>query len=558
MVCEWLRAFRETVRREHPTARISVPLADGSSASQPLAGFAYWEYSRDADEVVLRFDVARNPGSISQRARVANATAVGITGLPAVIEIVGESWEPSPPLPDPRVLSAGIALKSGAAGVQIVLEGDAELPVWASRVADLIATRKRSGTLPRGDPPRILYYVSKWQNYYASPAEESIHHRQFNLWEALTDAGISARIISDANLTREDLRAPVMLIPYAPVMDVPARERLRSLSWGIRIVAGERPGVFTPAAKTKGQFGAKIELVPRLLKDGFDTRELAQPKAGSQILRVAAAQFHTCFDTGKNASRIVELLRKAASDGVDVVAFSEMALTGYTKRAEFREDLDWGAVDSAIEEIRRNCDALNIGTVVGAPKRENDNVYIAAIAIDSAGTIVDAYEKVYLAGEKWATPGRFISTFPLYGTSCGTLICHDERYPHLVQLRALAGARLFFYISCESGVDEEHKIEPYRAQIQARAVENEVFIVHANAPARQDDGSAEGTSHGHSRIVAPDGSIIAEAGAFEETLVIADIDLRHASAGRSANLSAGPAAPWIADGIESLVNAARP
>lgn len=118
-------------------------------------------------------------------------------------------------------------------------------------------------------------------------------------------------------------------------------------------------------------------------------------------------------------------------------------------------------------------------------------------------------------------------------------------------MRALAGAQLFFYISCESGLSDEHKIEPYRAQIQARAVENGVYIVHANTPARMDDWTAGDTSHGQSRIIAPDGNLLAEASVDGEEMVVADIDLRYArDGGMGASLTSGPAAEWIRQGVE--------
>jgi predicted amidohydrolase len=207
-----------------------------------------------------------------------------------------------------------------------------------------------------------------------------------------------------------------------------------------------------------------------------------------------------------------------------------------------------------VERIRSACKSRRIYAVVGAPKRDGDQVYCAALVIDPDGDIIDSYEKIYLAGEQWAAPGRTLSTYRIDGTMCGTFICHDERYPHLVQLRALAGAQLFFYISCESGMAEEHKIAPYRAQVQARAVENGVYLVHANAPGRRSNPSADGTSNGHSRIIAPDGNIIREAGPYDEEMVVADIDMRHVrKRGDPRVLSEGPTATWLRDGLRHVV-----
>lgn len=167
------------------------------------------------------------------------------------------------------------------------------------------------------------------------------------------------------------------------------------------------------------------------------------------------------------------------------------------------------------------------------------------------GAILDAYEKIYRAGEAWAEAGRRLSSFQIDGTLCGSFICHDERYGPLVQLRALAGAQLFFCISCESGAEQFNKLNPYRAQIQARAVENGVFIVHANTPAANDRTGLAEVSHGESRIVAPDGNILAEAPVYGEQLVIADLVLSRARrGGAQAALTEGPLAQWMRAGVD--------
>ena len=228
-----------------------------------------------------------------------------------------------------------------------------------------------------------------------------------------------------------------------------------------------------------------------------------------------------------------------------------MALTGYTGEAAFRDALDWDAVDAGLARIREACQGLGVYAVVGAPTRDGEDIFCAAVVIGPDGAILDAYEKNYLAGEAWATPGRKVTTFSIDGATCGTIICHDERYGPLVQLRALKGAQLFFYISCESGVLSEGKIGPYRAQIQARAVENGVYIVHANAPGDAADPHRAGTSHGESRIIAPDGTIIQEASMYGETMIVVDIDLRHAAArGLGKAVTSGPLAGWMQDGLD--------
>lgn len=279
--------------------------------------------------------------------------------------------------------------------------------------------------------------------------------------------------------------------------------------------------------------------------------ETAPRQAAAATLRVAVAQMASTFNIALNTRRIVGHLETAAARRARVVVFPEMALTGYSKAAGFGTNLDWTAVERAMDEVRAACARLGLYAVVGAPTRDGDRLFCSAVTIGPDGAIVDAYEKIYRAGEAWATAGRRLGTFEIDGMKAGSFVCHDERHGPLVQLRALAGTRLFVCISCESGPHEFRKLGPYRAQIQARAVENGVFILHANTPASIHGvpGAAD-DSHGESRIVDPSGTILAEAPVYGDALLVADIVPDEARpAGRSEALAEGPLADWMRQGL---------
>ncbi len=551
---DWVRAFAATVRSNDPSARISVPL--GESYRREAAAFAnldYWGYSRKADEIVHSYDFFwHGPQGIAQ-VQTAVATMSGITQRPVILEIDGPyAIEHYGYTTEDYRKIGNLALSARAAGVQVTNWGSVNVSTqpWMRELGNDL--KKHTGGAETSDEPKVLYFVSKWANYCFRESDEWLYDRQFGLFTSLRAAGIPARIVTDENLISENLSGDVLVIPFAPLVAAPVRDRIRALSYGMRTVATDPVGVYTCVAKTAGQFGAKIER----LDGGWPTdpsglKAMLLNKNGARKLRVAAVQFHTKFNVTANTGRIIAYLHKAAENHVDVVAFTEMALTGYSKRREFGDTIDWVEIDEAIERIKTACRELSIYAVVGAPTRDRDAIFCSAVTIAPTGEIIDAYEKTYLAGEQWATPGCKLTVFPIEGTKCGSFICHDERYAHLVQLRALAGAQLFFCISCESGPGDEHKIEPYRAQIQARAVENGVYIVHANAPARLDDLAAGDASHGQSRIVAPDGNLLVEASVDGEEMIVADIDLRYArDAGMPAALTSGSTAEWMRQGVE--------
>jgi predicted amidohydrolase len=263
-------------------------------------------------------------------------------------------------------------------------------------------------------------------------------------------------------------------------------------------------------------------------------------------LRVAAVQMRSTRDLKANVARTIEHLRRCASDGIQVVVFPECSLTGYFEDAITKATAD--ELRAAQEQVARACGELKIHAILGSPVRDGDKLYNSALVIDATGKVIERYHKVQLA-ERWPTPGDHLSVFRIAGVPCTCIICHDERYPELVRLPVLAGARVVFYLSHESPLQQEHKLAPYRAQIQARAVENNVFVVHANAPANRD---ATG-SHGQSRLIDPDGNLIQEATLFGEDTLTATLDLRKATAGNARrSIERGPLGDWWKEGIKRV------
>ena len=244
-------------------------------------------------------------------------------------------------------------------------------------------------------------------------------------------------------------------------------------------------------------------------------------QAAAPQLKMAAVQMRSTKDLQDNIQRSIEFIERCSKDGVRVVVFPECSVTGYfndTATGTTAEQL----VD-AEKRIAAACKKHNVYAIIGMPWRERGKLFNSAIVITPEGKILERYHKVQLA-EKWPDPGDHLSVFKIDGVMCTIIICHDERYPELVRLPVLVGAQVVFYISHESGITRESKVGPYRAQIQARAVENGVWVVHANAPANKDTTG----SHGHSRIIAPDGNIVHEATIFGEDIVTATLDITRA------------------------------
>ena len=250
-------------------------------------------------------------------------------------------------------------------------------------------------------------------------------------------------------------------------------------------------------------------------------------------LKVATVQLRSTHNMKDNVNHICEFLKYCANHGARVALFPECATSGY-----FTDDiLNYTEKDflDAEQEIAAVCAEYKIYAVVGTPYFEDGVRYNMALVINDQGKTIYRQAKIQLVGgdEGWALPGNSLGLFQIDDDTCSLIICHDSRYPELVRLPVMKGSRLVFYMSNESGIKEEHKIDPYRAQVVARAVENNVYVVQSNAP--QTLSPLEG-SHGQSRIVAPDGTILREASMMGEDVLLEVLDLGR-STGRLANKS---------------------
>jgi len=245
---------------------------------------------------------------------------------------------------------------------------------------------------------------------------------------------------------------------------------------------------------------------------------------GPGCLRVAACQILNYPDVAKSAEKVLGWIEAAAKDGVDVVSFPEVCLCGYADGDYWKtakpEGFEQG--ERLVIEASQHFD---IAVVLGTVHWESEKIYDDLLIIDKGGKVRGRYSKTHLA-ESWPAAGRILPVYDLAGVKSCFIICHDVRYPELVRLPAVAGAQICYFCSHESGLSEEYKLSAYRAMPIARATENSIFCIMANAPA--DPKTLRG-SHGNSKIIHPDGNILVEAGHFEERLITANIRVSDAS-----------------------------
>jgi len=243
-----------------------------------------------------------------------------------------------------------------------------------------------------------------------------------------------------------------------------------------------------------------------------------------KTLRIALAQMNPVVgDLKGNSRKILSYISKAKKQKADVVAFPELAITGYPP-----EDLLLKPrfVDDTIAAIKMiSAKTSGIAAVVGFVDKDKDGLYNAAAMI-SEGRIRDIYHKIRLPNYgvfdevRYFRPGSRFPVYSLNGVKVGLNICEDiwhREGPARMQSRA--GAELI--ININASPYEMGKPAVREKILEERSRENRVMIAYLNAVGGQDELVFDGCS----LVFDHEGNRIARAVQFEETLMVLDLDI---------------------------------
>ena len=240
-------------------------------------------------------------------------------------------------------------------------------------------------------------------------------------------------------------------------------------------------------------------------------------------LRVGLAQINvTVGDLKGNVAKILSSVEQARSLGVDLLAFPELAVTGYPPedlllRPQFvRDNLD------ALDTVAKG--SAGITLVVGFVDAEND-IYNAAAVIHD-GRLVDVYRKQFLPNygvfdeDRYFEAGSACSIYEVAGVDVGVNICEDIWYPEgPAQAQAYAGAQVILNIS--SSPFQAGKRLFRERMLSTRAGDGGVMLCYLNLVGGQDELVFDGGS----LVFDPDGKVLARARSFEEDLLVCDLNL---------------------------------
>ena len=246
----------------------------------------------------------------------------------------------------------------------------------------------------------------------------------------------------------------------------------------------------------------------------------------------------TVGDLQGNADRMLALVREARERQADLVAFPELALTGYPPedllfKRQFLLD-----ARAQLERMAEAADGVTI--VVGVPDlvdgepfhlgaalypdQVEGRIYNGAAVLHNGG-VASVYRKILLPNhgvfdeERYFARGNECPVFEINGVQAGVNVCEDIWYdtgPATVQ--RLAGAEVI--VTINGSPYHQGRFAQRSAMLSRRAAEHGCFLAYVNLIGGQD----ELVFDGQSLVYDPRGQLIARAPQFEESLLLMDVD----------------------------------
>jgi len=239
-------------------------------------------------------------------------------------------------------------------------------------------------------------------------------------------------------------------------------------------------------------------------------------------MRIALAQINTVVgDLDGNRERILGRLADAREAGADLVLFPELAVTGYPPEDLLLRPGFLRAARASLDAIA--AETRGVAALVGTPHLDRDLFNACAVCAD--GEVKAIYRKRFLPNygvfdeDRYFQPGRDLLLLRFGETLVGPTVCEDiwQPGPPATDL-ALAGAHVIANVSASpfhlgKGLEREE-------MLAQRARDNVAWVVFVNAVGGQDELLFDG----HSLVVDEEGEVVARGPAFEEALLVVDID----------------------------------
>jgi predicted amidohydrolase len=197
-----------------------------------------------------------------------------------------------------------------------------------------------------------------------------------------------------------------------------------------------------------------------------------------------------------------------------------MTDTGYSMPVIQKHANHWKT--GFVASLQETAAQLSIAIVSGVSERDGSSIYNSQILLGANGNIVAKYRKAHLYAvapveeHTCFAPGDRLESFRLGGLQFGFSICYDLRFPEMYRKMATEqNVGAFLMSSAWPFPRDEH----FRVLAQARAIENQSYMIVSNRVGKDDDL----WFCGNSAIIDPRGVTVAAASSDREELIHAEV-----------------------------------
>jgi predicted amidohydrolase len=242
-------------------------------------------------------------------------------------------------------------------------------------------------------------------------------------------------------------------------------------------------------------------------------------------INVALAQISCKVgDKESNLKTMEQTISQAKEKGANLIIFPELALTGYVCRDLVYELAEPVPNGPSIRQIAKTAKRQNVHVIFGmieSSTKAEAVIHNTAVLVGPKG-FIGKYQKMYLPThsvfeeKRYFRPGYQTPVFETDTGKIGLIICYDIFFPEITRVMRLKGAQLIACISASPSIRRGF----FEVLTAARAMENTVFVTYTNLV-----GIEDGLQFwGGSRVIAPNGNIIAQAKYDEEDVITAKIN----------------------------------
>jgi len=236
------------------------------------------------------------------------------------------------------------------------------------------------------------------------------------------------------------------------------------------------------------------------------------------MVNLSAIQLCSQPNVEHNLATINRLLVSSNVSGEHIVVLPECCLYfGGSDKDQLslaKEDNETQCLQSALSNIAQKHQIYLVAGSVPVLASDGEKFTNTCFVFSPKGIVIGRYDKIHLFDaqvndseksyleSKYTKAGKQLGLVATESTKLGLTICYDLRFPELYRQLRMNGADI---VTVPSAFTSKTGSAHWQALLQARAIENQIYIVAANQHGIHKNGRE---TWGHSMIISPWGEIL--------------------------------------------------